>query len=108
MKTLYAAILALSPLVSEADCTLTWDYEHAWAASVITGFKAYQSGEEIGVIPGIAREVSCEAINAAPGLPLYLTAYSPNQESEPSNEVTIGLPAPAQLRFEFRFEVIVP
>ena len=108
MKTLYAAILALSPLVSEADCTLAWDYDDPWAASVITGFKAYQNGEEIGTIPGIARETSCESINAVPGIPLHLTAYAPNQESEPSNEVTIGLPAPAQLRFEFRFEVIVP
>jgi hypothetical protein len=108
MKTLYAAILALSPLVSEADCILAWDYDDEWAASAITGFKAYQSGVEIGTIPGIARETPCESINAAPGIPIHLTAYAANIESDPSNEVTIGLPEVMQLRFEFRFEVIVP
>lgn len=102
------AFAALIPGFSGADCVLAWDYDDPWASSVIAGFKAYQNGEEIGVIPASAREATCLSINAVPGVPLHLTAYTPEYESGPSDEVVISLPEATKLRFEFRFEVIVP
>ena len=103
-------ILMGSLVIAKADTLrFAWDYDAA-AQAIIEGFRLYQDGQPLPVvIQPSDRTADTPYIEDRQARNYHLTAFAGNEESGPSDVVTV--PAyfanlPTVIRGTFRFEII--
>ena len=105
-----ALMFSFSPNMVKADTLrFAWDYDMA-AQAIIEGFRLYQDGQPLNIVITPAdRTVETPYIEDRQARNYHLTAFAGNEESGPSDVVTV--PAffaniPRVIQGTFRFEII--